>query len=81
MFGLDKMLGLGGSTRGGMAKTKRGPSFTDYLPWMEYTPSSKTFLLEDGKSVGAVWEIDPIGTEGRSDEFKETLREQTVDFR
>ena len=80
MFGLDKMLGLDGSKSGALAETKSGPSFTDYLPWMEYTPSTKTFLLEDGKSVGAVWEIDPIGTEGRSDAFKETLRDQTINL-
>jgi len=80
MFGLDKMLGVGGSKSGASANTDSGPSFTDYLPWMEYTPSAKTFLLEDGKSVGAVWELDPIGTEGRSDAFKESLRDQTINL-
>jgi len=55
-------------------------SFTDYLPWMEYDPAAKTFLLEDGKSVGAVWEVVPAGTEGRSDDFKTTLRDQTVNL-
>ena len=73
LLGLDKLLSASGSVEG-------GPSFTDYLPWMEYDPSCKTFLLEDGKSVGAVYEIDPIGTEGRSEEFKATLRDQTINL-
>ena len=29
---------------------ERPPSFTDLLPWMEYNPASRTFLLEDGIS-------------------------------
>ncbi len=28
----------------------RPPSFTDLLPWVEYDPDSRTFLLEDGIS-------------------------------
>ncbi|MBI1425716.1 MAG: TraC family protein [Gammaproteobacteria bacterium] len=31
----------------------RPPSFTDLMPWVEYDPDSRTFLLEDGVSVGA----------------------------
>ncbi|MGB5254441.1 MAG: TraC family protein, partial [Sedimenticolaceae bacterium] len=32
------------------------PSFTDLLPWVEYIPESRAFLLEDGVSVGAWFE-------------------------
>ncbi|MGI9449111.1 MAG: conjugative transfer ATPase [Geminicoccaceae bacterium] len=70
---LDKLLPSGGVRSG-------APTFTDYLPWMEYDPLAKTFLLEDGRSVGAVYEIDPVGTEGRSEDYKETLRQQTVNL-
>ena len=70
---LDKLLPNRGARNG-------APTFTDYLPWMEYDPAAKTFLLEDGRSVGAVYEIDPVGTEGRSEDFKETLRQQTVNL-
>ncbi len=42
---------------------ERPPSFTDLLPWMEYDPDSRTFLLEDGISVGALFELTPAGTE------------------
>ena len=45
---------------------ERPPSFTDLLPWMEYNPASRTFLLEDGLSVGALFEITPAGTEART---------------
>lgn len=48
-------------------------NFTDELPWREYCPETESFLLEDGRSVGAIWEVEPISTEGRSDAFKAEL--------
>ena len=39
------------------------PSFTDLLPWTDYLPSSKCFLLEDGVSVGAFFELKPRATD------------------
>jgi conjugative transfer ATPase len=54
---------------------KRPPSFTDLLPWMEYNPASRTFLLEDGLSVGALFEITPAGTEARTPAFMTQLRD------
>lgn len=53
----------------------RPPSFTDLLPWVEYLPESKTFLLEDGISLGALFEVKPVGCEARTLEFMEQLRE------
>jgi len=53
----------------------RPPSFTDLLPWVEYDPDSRTFLLEDGVSVGALFEITPAGTEARTPEFMRQLRD------
>ncbi|WCM86857.1 conjugative transfer ATPase [Acidovorax sp. NCPPB 3576] len=41
------------------------PSFADMLPWAEYLPDSQCMLLEDGTSVAAFFELQPIGTEGR----------------
>ncbi|QDF96924.1 conjugative transfer ATPase [Azoarcus sp. DD4] len=41
------------------------PSFADLLPWVEYLPDSRSILLEDGQSVAAFFELQPIGTEGR----------------
>ena len=54
---------------------KRPPSFTDLLPWMEYLPEHRAFLLEDGRSVGMVMELQPLGCEGRPPAFLATLHE------
>ncbi|WP_156172477.1 TraC family protein, partial [Yersinia similis] len=50
------------------------PSFIDYLPWAEYLSASQSILLDDGVSVGAVFEIIPVGTEGRTPERLEEIR-------
>ena len=54
---------------------ERPSSFTDLLPWREYNPASRTFLLEDGISVGALFEITAAGTEARTPEFMAQLRD------
>lgn len=41
------------------------PSFAALLPWVEYLPDSQCMLLEDGQSVAAFFELQPLGTEGR----------------
>ena len=48
-------------------------SFVDHVPWAEALDDG-TILLEDGRSVGAVWEIEPRGTEGRGDRWLTDLR-------
>ena len=53
----------------------RPPSFTDYLPWVEYDADSQTFALEDGVSVGVLLELTPAGTEARTPEFMVELRD------
>jgi len=45
------------------------PSFTDLLPWTDYLPDEQAFLLEDGVSRGAVFELTPTATEGRTEDF------------
>lgn len=84
---LTRWLPLGNSEEAASAKRENAQekkrareSFTDFLPWMEYQADSKTFLLEDGKSVGAVWEIDPIGTEGRTGSFKQNIRDKALNI-
>jgi conjugative transfer ATPase len=54
---------------------QKGASFVDFLPWVEYQPESKTLLLDDGRSVGAVYDITPFGTEGRAPARLEELRD------
>lgn len=55
------------------------PSFVDYLPWVEYLPRSQSVLLDDGVSVGAVLEIVPVGTEGRTAQRLEEIRDIVED--
>lgn len=55
------------------------PSFIDYLPWVEYLPSSQCILLDDGVSVGAVFEAIPVGSEGRTAERLEEIRDVIED--
>ncbi|MCP5410140.1 MAG: conjugative transfer ATPase [Chromatiaceae bacterium] len=54
---------------------RRPSSFTDLLPWVEYIPESRAFLLEDGISVGALFELEPVGTEARTEGFMNHLRD------
>ena len=44
----------------------RPSSFVDKLPWYEFQSETNTILLDDGNSVGAVLDVVPIATEGRS---------------
>lgn len=53
----------------------RPPSFSDFLPWVEYLPETRCFLLEDGVSVGALFELTPVGTEARTPGFMAELRD------
>ncbi|MEW8015094.1 MAG: conjugative transfer ATPase [Candidatus Sedimenticola endophacoides] len=57
------------------AMYRRPPSFTDLLPWAEYIPSERCFLLEDGRSVGAVLDLEPVGCEARPPQFLSALHE------
>ena len=56
---------------------KQAPSFVDYLPWVEDTKGA--ILLEDGVSVGAVFDVAPRGTEGRSEEYLAVVRDAIQD--
>ncbi|HDT5661938.1 TPA: conjugative transfer ATPase [Enterobacter asburiae] len=51
------------------------PSIIDHIPWGEYLPEHQCILLDDGVSVGAVYEIIPVGTEGRPDSHLEEIRD------
>ena len=53
-------------------------SFVDHLPWAEALGDG-TILLEDGRSAGAAWEIEPRGTEGRSGAWLTELRDALHD--
>ncbi|TRC69202.1 hypothetical protein FEA33_00500, partial [Mannheimia haemolytica] len=51
----------------------------DHLPWGEYLNEHGVILLDDARSVGAVFDIKPIGTAGRSIEFLSRIRNLVKD--
>ncbi|MDP8185323.1 conjugative transfer ATPase [Phocoenobacter skyensis] len=50
------------------------PSFVDFLPYAEFLDEPGLMLFDDGKSIGAVFDIKPIGTEGRSNDYLARIR-------
>ena len=44
----------------------RPPSFTDMLPYVAYSPEDKVFVLKDGSTLGALFELGPVPTEAQS---------------
>lgn len=48
-------------------------SFTDYLPWAEYQTEHEMMLLDDGVSVAAMWELEPVYTDARSNDYLEEV--------
>jgi conjugative transfer ATPase len=61
------------------AQYAHNPSFADHLPWVEYLEDELCFLLDDNRSVGAVFELQPIGTEGREPEWLMAARDALED--
>ncbi|TFZ33182.1 conjugative transfer ATPase, partial [Pseudomonas syringae] len=55
------------------------PSFTDHLPWVEYHDTEQCFLLDDNRSVGAVFELLPIGTVVRAPDWLMAARDSLED--
>ncbi|QTL39115.1 conjugative transfer ATPase [Xenorhabdus budapestensis] len=55
------------------------PSIIDYLPWAEYLDDEQCLLLDDGISVGAVYAIEPVPTEGRPESRLEEIRDTVED--
>ncbi|HFP0822848.1 TPA: conjugative transfer ATPase [Escherichia coli] len=56
-----------------------GPSVIDFLPWVEYLDEAQYLLLDDGMSVGAVYDVTPAATEGRTEERLEQIRDMVED--
>ncbi|EAA9303032.1 conjugative transfer ATPase [Salmonella enterica] len=55
------------------------PSIIDYLPWAEYLSREQCLLLDDGQSVGAVYSITPVASEGRTAARLEEIRDTVED--
>ena len=57
----------GGQTMGERQRmAQRPPSFTDMLPYVTYSPEDKVFVLKDGTTLGALFELGPVPTEAQS---------------
>ena len=79
LFGSSKASG-GSSSNSATAQDyermyKSDPSFVDLLPWIEYLSEDEMFLFNDGISYMSVLRLDPISTEGRSQEDLEEVSE------
>lgn len=69
LAGVDRPAPTPGLTRSARRRAAAAdPSFADFLPWVDYFPDEQAFLLQDGVSRGAVFELAPTPTEGRSPE-------------
>lgn len=58
---------------------KQRTPISGYLPWLDIIEDDK-LLLEDGRSVAAVFEVQPVPTEARSKDFMAQQRNQIRDF-
>jgi conjugative transfer ATPase len=56
-----------------------GPSILDFLPWVEFLDHDQCLLLDDGVSVGAVYALSPVATEGRPPARLEQIRDAVED--
>ena len=52
----------------------RDPSFISHLPYAEYLAEEGVMLFDDAKSAGVVFDVKPIGTEGRSSDYLNRVR-------
>jgi len=41
------------------------PSFADFLRFSDWDADTGAFILSDGRSIGYMWELTPVATEGR----------------
>lgn len=55
---------------------RRLPSLSDRLQWQDYDPETKAFLMADGKSHAAIYEVTPLPTEARSEDYLASLRDK-----
>lgn len=56
------------------ATYRKPPSLSDKLPWAEYLADDQCFLLSDGRSVGAMFELLDVASEARTSTYLEQLR-------
>ncbi|EKP2118858.1 conjugative transfer ATPase [Salmonella enterica] len=80
IHGREPLTRSGRMTRQEEAKVYHAnPSIIDYLPWVEFLDEEQCLLLEDGISVGAVYDVTPVATEGRTDDRLGQIRDTVED--
>ena len=52
---------------------KEPPSFTQFLPFKDFDNDQQVFIMDDGLSVGTVFELTPIDVEGQSQKVLEII--------
>lgn len=52
---------------------KEPPSFTQFLPFKDYDEENGVFTMDDGLSVGVVFELVPIDVDGQPDEILQNI--------
>ena len=55
---------------------RRPESLVDWLPWVDFDEASQTFTLEDGYSAAAMFDIEGVSTEARSEQCLEEVQTQ-----
>ena len=54
---------------------KGGKSVYEFLPWVDYNKDNKFWMLEDGKSVCTLIDIQPKSCEARPEKYLEEINE------
>lgn len=54
---------------------KGGRTVYEFLPWVDYDPKSKLWMLEDGRSVCTLIDIQPKSCEARPEAYLEEINE------
>ena len=61
-----------------MRQYAKQPSFSDLLPYLEWSDDEHLILLEDGRSVGAAFDLKAVPIEARCDQQIQVLHEKLV---
>ncbi len=73
-FGLDKHHK---TTKTDIARGyRKHPTIAGRLPWMEYDPETKTFLLNDRKSLAIMFDCGDVPSDSKPEEYLERMRDQ-----
>lgn len=67
--------GINPETKRAVAKSYQRPSsISEKLPWMDYDLESQCFLLDDGRSVAAIFELGDVPSEARPETYLAQLQ-------